>query len=84
MSKLKIRHVTINVHVAYADESGKDPANYAANDSVSLNFADENELNRALAEKPHFAEAAPALIKKILESHDQENKNAKKLLSAIG
>lgn len=82
-NKIKINHVSLSVHVSFTDESTKDAKPVSANESISLNFGDENELNRILLEKPHLAEILPPLIKRIVESYDSSAKAAKKLLSEI-
>ncbi|KQS33978.1 hypothetical protein [Dyadobacter sp. Leaf189] len=84
INQLKINHIGISVHVNYADISGAEPTTHNFNDSVSLNFQDEADLDRALKEKPHFAAVLPKLIKRLINSHDPENKDAKKLLKDLG
>ena len=84
MSKLKINYISVTVNVNYQDESEKEPVGSTFTDSISLNFHNESELNRAIKEKPHFAEVVPILLKKLAASHDPENKDAKKLLKDLG
>ncbi|MCE6992110.1 hypothetical protein [Dyadobacter sp. CY323] len=83
-TQLKINHVSVSVRVDYEDTSGTEPTKHVFNDSVSLNFQDEADLNRALNDKPHFAAVLPKLVKKMISSHDPDNKNAKKLIKDLG
>lgn len=83
-NKVKVNVISFNVHINYTDESGAEPKPCVFNDSVTLNFNDEAELNRTLKEKEIYAELIPKLVKKAIETHDPENKAAKKLFKDLG
>lgn len=82
-NQIKVNHIGISVHVSYEDTSKQEPTVHSFNDTISLNFQDEADMNRALADKPYLAEVVPKLIKKLISSHDPENKLAKKILASL-
>ncbi|MDR6805578.1 hypothetical protein J2Y45_002113 [Dyadobacter sp. BE34] len=77
-------YASINFSVTGREVSTGEPKAFSFNDSASLNFNDENELNRTLNDKGFLLEVVPALVRRALQSYDSENEKAKQLKQALG
>ncbi|MCF0074488.1 hypothetical protein LZD49_28645 [Dyadobacter sp. CY261] len=78
---LAIDYFSLNFSLQAKDAEGQQ---VILNDSVGLNFNDDNELNRVLVEKPYLKAIIQPLIHRLKESYDPTKADAKKLKEDIG
>lgn len=74
---------SINFSVTGRDLSSGEPKSFQYQDSATLNFSNEAELNKTLADKPYLLQIIPQLVKLAVDSYDPANENAKKLKDDI-
>ncbi|MBO9615627.1 MAG: hypothetical protein J7619_23220 [Dyadobacter sp.] len=82
--RFEFDYASLNFSISGREVSTGEPRAFNFNDSASLNFNNEGELNNTLKDKGYLLEVIPKLVKRALDSYDSENEKAKQLKEALG